>query len=775
MFLQKIYKSKKILIFGLIFIMLGQFFVSSIPQAQAEELPDLIIESFYYRETNNNLYAGYTFDGTMAYLRIKNQGSATATNFEVGLYTMNADTDYLQCGPAMVVDKLESGESKNIEFTHDSFFDCAKLENKEYYLKAYVDYNDKVDESDEDNNIENTANFTALPQSQSPQISNIVAENISDSQTRISFEVPGSVNPIVRWAKDGEFSSMSSDNKYKHRAIPTNDGGDKYQIILDVSSSLTYHYRILFDYYYNVTTDDLTFQSGVDESDLIISKIRVIPRSEDIYNRYQIGVTLKNIGDGNASITNSLVTLTYGTNFFEIYNCELNNCRVGNKYNAGINAGFNHLFDHQTYLMPGEEKEIIFNKQNYLLDDIEFDNGVEYLIKAVTDAENSVDESNENNNSLTNTFIGGSDSATCTDSDGGKNYYQKGTSNTFTDYCFDDGIRLREFWCNGNEPATITYECPNGCKDGACIVGDDKPDLIIEGVEYWYKLGDKKVKLNREPKENEEFYIYQKIKNIGAGNSDLVCYQEYLDNKTGSGGCYGRGLSSGESFLFVDDYAKRIIVGKHQYKLILDPNNFIDESNENNNEFTKIIIVKSSTPAPTPTPTPSPIPSSNIAARLSGRLLLAVEDKGRIHYVNPDDSKKYEVTFGNVMKLFEDLALGISNNDLNQILVNPSSESENSDRDGDGYSDKQEATNGYNPDIPSDPANRGNDQIKVNTKLSNRLMGKLLLQVEDRGRIWYIDQAAKRWEVTFGNVMNLFTSLALGITNQDLSQISAGN
>ncbi|MFH1890611.1 MAG: CARDB domain-containing protein, partial [Candidatus Kuenenbacteria bacterium] len=186
------------------------------------------------------------------------------------------------------------------------------------------------------------------------------------------------------------------------------------------------------------------------------------------------------------------------------------------------------------------------------------------------------------------------------------------------------------------------------------------------------------------------------------------------------------------------------------------------------------------TPSPAPTPDtplpdPEPAPPTEIAKRLSGRLLLAVEDKGRIHYVNPDDLKNYEVTFGNVMKLFEDLALGISNNDLNQILVNPSSESDNSDRDGDGYSDKQEATNGYNPDIPSDPANRGNDQIKVNTKLSNRLMGKLLLQVEDRGRIWYIDQAAKRWEVTFGNVMNLFTSLALGITNQDLSQISAGN
>lgn len=82
---------------------------------------------------------------------------------------------------------------------------------------------------------------------------------------------------------------------------------------------------------------------------------------------------------------------------------------------------------------------------------------------------------------------------------------------------------------------------------------------------------------------------------------------------------------------------------------------------------------------------------------------------------------------------------------------------------------------GYNPELASSSANRGNDKVKINTKLSNRLIGKLLLQVEDRGRIWYVDQNAKRWEVTFKNALNLFTSLALGITNQDLSQIPQGN
>jgi hypothetical protein len=133
------------------------------------------------------------------------------------------------------------------------------------------------------------------------------------------------------------------------------------------------------------------------------------------------------------------------------------------------------------------------------------------------------------------------------------------------------------------------------------------------------------------------------------------------------------------------------------------------------------------------------------------------------------------VTFGNVMKLFQDLALGVSNSDLNKILINPNAVSADKDSDGDGYNDKSEATYGYNPYLASNPANRGNDKVRVDTALSNRLIGRLLLQVEDHGRIWYVDQAAKRWEVTWENVMNLFTSLSLGITNEDLAKMEDGN
>ncbi|MDD4290481.1 MAG: hypothetical protein PHH83_04435 [Patescibacteria group bacterium] len=55
----------------------------------------------------------------------------------------------------------------------------------------------------------------------------------------------------------------------------------------------------------------------------------------------------------------------------------------------------------------------------------------------------------------------------------------------------------------------------------------------------------------------------------------------------------------------------------------------------------------------------------NLSSKLKGQLLLQVEDHGRIWYVNPGDSKRYEVTFAGALSLFRRLSLGISNKDLN--------------------------------------------------------------------------------------------------------------
>ena len=128
----------------------------------------------------------------------------------------------------------------------------------------------------------------------------------------------------------------------------------------------------------------------------------------------------------------------------------------------------------------------------------------------------------------------------------------------------------------------------------------------------------------------------------------------------------------------------------------------------------------------------------NLSNRLKGKLLLQVEDGGRIWYVNPEDLKRYEVIFANALPLFQTLSLGINNSDLERIP------------------------------LPN-----------VSTKISGiaeRLSGKLLLQVEDGGRIWYVNpEDLKRYEVTWNNLMDLFRKLSLGINNSDLEKISTSS
>lgn len=131
-------------------------------------------------------------------------------------------------------------------------------------------------------------------------------------------------------------------------------------------------------------------------------------------------------------------------------------------------------------------------------------------------------------------------------------------------------------------------------------------------------------------------------------------------------------------------------------------------------------------------------PDPRIVGRTRGRLLLQVEDGGRIWYVQPISGERFEVTFSNALPLFQTFAVGISNVNLDKIAV--SHETRNGDR-----------------------------------TLASRFKGQFLLQVEDGGRIWYVfPDTLKRYEVTWENLMSLFRSLAMGITNVDLYKIQEG-
>ncbi len=127
--------------------------------------------------------------------------------------------------------------------------------------------------------------------------------------------------------------------------------------------------------------------------------------------------------------------------------------------------------------------------------------------------------------------------------------------------------------------------------------------------------------------------------------------------------------------------------------------------------------------------------AANLADQLSGKLLLQVESKGEIWYVNPDDNQRYEVTILNSLPLFRKFALGISTTDLNKIPML---------------------------------------QQSISKDFGLRLKGKFLLDVENKGRIWYVDFAGFRHEVKQENVLNIFQNLSLGISNENLAGIPIG-
>jgi carboxyl-terminal processing protease len=127
--------------------------------------------------------------------------------------------------------------------------------------------------------------------------------------------------------------------------------------------------------------------------------------------------------------------------------------------------------------------------------------------------------------------------------------------------------------------------------------------------------------------------------------------------------------------------------------------------------------------------------AEGLADQLKGKLLLQVESKGEIWYVNPNNGLRYEVTLLNSLPLFRKFALGISTEDLNKIPMLHQS---------------------------------------ISKDFGLKLKGKFLLDVEKQGRIWYVDDSGFRYEIRQDNLLNIFQKLSLGITDQNLLEIPVG-
>lgn len=181
-----------------------------------------------------------------------------------------------------------------------------------------------------------------------------------------------------------------------------------------------------------------------------------------------------------------------------------------------------------------------------------------------------------------------------------------------------------------------------------------------------------------------------------------------------------------------------------------------------------------------------------LADRLKGYILLQVQSHGEAWYVIPSESKRTYLANGETAYgIMSKLGLGIKNSDLQKIpvgidsrIVDIDSDGDglgdkleeglktnpnNIDSDGDGYDDFDEVTHDYNP--------LGKEKNIYDQALINRLKGKILLQVEEKGQAWYINPVnGHRYYMKDGpSAYEIMRFLSLGITNDNLNQIAVSN
>ncbi|MDD3778201.1 MAG: hypothetical protein PHH52_02360 [Patescibacteria group bacterium] len=184
---------------------------------------------------------------------------------------------------------------------------------------------------------------------------------------------------------------------------------------------------------------------------------------------------------------------------------------------------------------------------------------------------------------------------------------------------------------------------------------------------------------------------------------------------------------------------------------------------------------------------------SRFAQKQSGKMLLDVENKGHLWYVDQQSKQRFYLQDGKAaLSITSKLALGISYEDINKIplgvfdkLYNlEDSDSDglpdrlenaigldcfNKDSDNDGRLDKEDVLNAYHPIFQK--------SFPIDKELASRLEGRMLIQVDgpySHGEIWYV-LGGKRWYAgTTDSMYEIMRTLSLGALSSDIRKIGVG-
>ncbi|HMB26339.1 MAG TPA: thrombospondin type 3 repeat-containing protein [Patescibacteria group bacterium] len=180
--------------------------------------------------------------------------------------------------------------------------------------------------------------------------------------------------------------------------------------------------------------------------------------------------------------------------------------------------------------------------------------------------------------------------------------------------------------------------------------------------------------------------------------------------------------------------------------------------------------------------------AADLAENLAGKILLQVEENGEAWYVSPDDHYRYYLGRpADAFKVMRNLGLGISEENIKQIPIGMAKYTTmDSDQDGlpdtleqaigtavdkidtdnDGYSDKDEVENWYNPN--------GAEKMPTNSSLINNVKGKIILQAEKNGEAWYVSPSKlKRYYLGRpADAFEIMRNHGLGVSNTNLEKMS---
>lgn len=237
-----------------------------------EDLPDLVPQTLTMTSSVKN-YAGYPFNGENVTVRIKNASKFNAGPFGVWLIVREAQTNAIQCAPAITVDGLQDSRSMIVNFTLNDFMRCAPLTEGQYYLELAIDKSPVADinqvvELNEQNNTRTLPPFTVLPASAAPTFTNFLLrpDPSRNDRTRLEFSLLTNLSqtnhrPDVLYftePADGTFNLQTS--RYTRNGIVSRDSSGRYYVNFNNASGVIYHVRT-WAQRTNVFSDDITINT----------------------------------------------------------------------------------------------------------------------------------------------------------------------------------------------------------------------------------------------------------------------------------------------------------------------------------------------------------------------------------------------------------------------------------------------------------------------------------------------------------------------------------